>query len=211
MPTLFNPKLLNSICDGLAESGYVQIDDAFPQDFMFELQHQVESLDADQFKSAGIGRADDFQTNSQIRRDKILWLDENLLENQSYFDWTEALRLALNKRFFLGLFDYECMFAHYPQGAFYQKHVDAFKQPVHQKGNNRKVSTVLYLNPNWQPGDGGELLLYEHNQDLPFKSISPELGRLVVFLSEDFPHEVLPVQVSRYSLTGWFRTNHLMV
>lgn len=211
MPTLFNPKLLNTICDGLAEVGYVQIDDAFPQDFMLELQHQIATLDTDLFKSAGIGRADEFQTNSQIRRDKILWLDEKRLSNINYFEWSETLRLALNKQFYLGLFDYECMFAHYPQGAFYKKHVDAFKQPVHLKGNNRKVSTVLYLNPNWQPGDGGELLLYEHNQDLPFKRISPELGRLVVFLSEDFPHEVLPVQVSRYSLTGWFRTNHLMV
>ncbi|HCH78783.1 MAG TPA: 2OG-Fe(II) oxygenase, partial [Pseudomonas sp.] len=30
-------------------------------------------------------------------------------------------------------------------------------------------------------------------------------GNLVVFLSGDFPHEVLVTQADRLSLTGWFR------
>src|SRR5690606_40843214 len=53
-----------------------------------------------------------------------------------------SLRLYVNRHLFLGLYEYECMFAHYPAGAFYKKHLDAFKS-----GINRRLSTVLYLNP----------------------------------------------------------------
>jgi len=206
MSTAFNSNQLKTICDGLANDGYVLIDEAFPAAFITDLLHQVQGKDTGEFNSAGIGRAADFQTNSQIRSDEILWLDENRAENQSYFIWVETLRLALNQQFYLGLSEYECMFAHYPVGAFYQKHLDAFKPVGNSKGSNRKVSTILYLNPNWQPDDGGELLLYREGQEQPFKRILPDLGKLVVFLSGEFPHEVLPAKKSRYSLTGWFRT-----
>ena len=34
--------------------------------------------------------------------------------------------------------------------------------------------------------------------------VLPESGRLVVFLSETFHHEVLPTRRERWSITGWF-------
>jgi len=37
-----------------------------------------------------------------------------------------------------------------------------------------------------------------------FVDVEPRLGTLVVFLSELFPHEVLPSNRDRLSLTGWF-------
>jgi SM-20-related protein len=37
--------------------------------------------------------------------------------------------------------------------------------------------------------------------------VIPQLNTLVLFLSERFPHEVLPAKRVRYSLTGWFRVN----
>ncbi len=207
MTTEFNVNLLKKICGGLDADGYVVIDDAFPLGFMIQLQGQVKKIAVDEFKQAGIGRAVDFKTDTQIRGDKISWLDENDKENQKYFNWIETLRVELNKQFYLGLCEYECMFAHYPKGAFYHKHVDAFKKPNHQfKAQKRVVSTLLYLNSGWNAEDGGELLLYRHNEENSFKKILPELGRLVIFLSEEFPHEVLPAKKSRYSLTGWFRS-----
>jgi SM-20-related protein len=36
--------------------------------------------------------------------------------------------------------------------------------------------------------------------------ISPIGGRLVMFLSDTFYHEVLPTSKDRMSLTGWFLT-----
>jgi SM-20-related protein len=38
-------------------------------------------------------------------------------------------------------------------------------------------------------------------------SVQPLHGTVVVFLSEEFPHEVLPASRDRYSIAGWFRVN----
>jgi len=118
----------------------------------------------------------------------------------------EYFREGMNLRLFLGLFDYECHYAYYDAGAFYKKHVDAFRG-----SNTRILSTVLYLNPDWTPDDGGELVMYTPDGQSVIDTIAPRFDRLVVFLSEEFPHEVLPTKVSRYSLTGWFRKNNSMI
>src|SRR5690554_1726629 len=65
------------------------------------------------------------------------------------------LRLILNRTLLLGLDNYETHYALYPPGAGYSRHLDRFKDnPL------RTVSVVLYLNSQWQPGDGGELRLH---------------------------------------------------
>lgn len=103
----------------------------------------------------------------------------------------------------MGLFDYEAHFAHYQPGAFYRRHLDAFRGRT-----NRVLTTLLYLNPDWQPGDGGELLLYPEQGEGVLERVSPRAGTLVIFLSARFPHEVLPAQADRYSIAGWFRVNN---
>jgi SM-20-related protein len=37
--------------------------------------------------------------------------------------------------------------------------------------------------------------------------VIPNVGTVVVFLSEEFPHEVLPALRDRYAIAGWFRLN----
>lgn len=44
-------------------------------------------------------------------------------------------------------------------------------------------------------------------QDQHLQTVQPKGGRLVVFLSEQFPHEVLTSHVDRFSIAGWFRIN----
>ncbi len=72
----------------------------------------------------------------------------------------------------------------------------------------RVVSCILYLNQDWQPEDGGALKIYAGNElstlPLPMQ-VLPQGGRLVTFISDRFPHEVLPATRDRMSLTGWFR------
>ncbi|MNJ70885.1 hypothetical protein D3C77_673740 [compost metagenome] len=65
------------------------------------------------------------------------------------------------------------------------------------------MTAVLYLNPDWQPDHGGALRLYL--ADGESLDVAPEAGTLVVFMAGEFPHEVLPTQVDRLSVTGWFR------
>ena len=65
---------------------------------------------------------------------------------------------------------------------------------------------VLYLNSDWQSGDGGELVICP-DSGLEGIHFLPSGGSLAVFFSEDFPHEVLETTRTRYSIAGWFRVN----
>lgn len=111
----------------------------------------------------------------------------------------QALQENINQHLYMGLFDYGSHFAHYKVGDFYAKHLDRLKGKT-----NRVLTTVLYLNDVWSKDDGGEIVLFDENQHIVEKLL-PKANRLIIFLSERFPHEVLPAKKDRYSITGWFR------
>ena len=198
--------LLDTVADSISTHGCVVLDNALPANLAVGLLQHFKSLDDEKFRRAGIGRENDFQVNRFVRTDEIHWLDGSHPVTREYFEWMEYFREGMNLRLFLGLFDYECHYAYYDAGAFYKKHVDALRG-----SNTRILSTVLYLNPDWTPDDGGELVMYTPDGQSVIDTIAPRFDRLVVFLSEEFPHEVLPTKVSRYSLTGWFRKNNSMI
>jgi SM-20-related protein len=82
------------------------------------------------------------------------------------------------------LFDYECHFARYGEGAFYKKHLDAFKTPEESHLPKRLLSSVLYLNRDWGNEDGGELLLYppqDENTLSRWRWLPPSMGALWSF------------------------------
>lgn len=199
---------LDHIAAALQNDGYTVLPAPLPPEVLTGLLDHFKSIEPKRFKRAGIGREADYQLNPFVRSDKIFWLDNNHPAASAYLDWMESLRLGLNRRLFLGLFDYECHYARYDSGAFYKKHLDAFKGQA-----NRVLTTVLYLTPDWQPRDGGELLIYPPGEAgmkasaEPLLRVEPRFGRMVIFLSEEFPHEVLPTRRPRYSIAGWFRVN----
>jgi len=190
---------MDTILDNIHEHGYAVIEDAFPEGVIEELLTDCLENQPD-FKAAGIGRHQDSQLNKQIRKDKTLWLTGNSPAQADFMALTDELRLEVNRNFFLGLFDYECHYAKYEIGDFYQKHLDAFKGK-----SNRVFTTVCYLNT---PDAGGELLIYEKDSDKAIARVAPKAGTLVVFESERFPHEVLAAESERYSIAGWFRMNN---
>lgn len=159
---------------------------------LHEAQHEA------QLTPAGIGRQSAHQLNQQIRRDATSWFDGQSAAQQHYLALMAQLQQAFNRRCFLGLFDFECHFARYNRGDYYQKHVDAFSGR-----SNRVLTTVSYLN---SVSAGGELALYDEHDQLIDKFLPTERS-LVLFESERFPHEVLPATDSRYSIAGWFRKN----
>lgn len=190
------------ISKALKHQGYIILNDVFTIEQLQSLFIDIKETDGKYFHQAGIGREHEHQLNQFVRRDRIRWLDMSHPPVQFYLQWAEHLRQHLNQELFLGLFDYESHYAHYPNGAFYKKHLDTFK------GNsNRRLSSILYLNPAWQPADGGELVMYAQKDNHVLETVLPTFGTMVIFLSEEFPHEVLPTQCSRYSLTGWYRVN----
>jgi SM-20-related protein len=156
------------------------------------------------FRQAGVGRGITTEVREEIRGDQVMWFQsgEESPEQNLYLAKLEGLRMALNRRFFLGLFEFEGHFAIYPEGAFYKAHLDR-----HAGTSDRIVTIILYLNPDWSPGDGGELKLWtcagEKSGD--FQLIEPRMGTVVCFMAGDFWHEVLPACKTRMSITGWFR------
>ncbi|EHR0228572.1 2OG-Fe(II) oxygenase [Vibrio parahaemolyticus] len=189
---------MNKLIDALATDGYYIWDDFLSEDEVTQLRDCI----PDNWKKARIGRNDNVTRIESIRSDKIQWLKPAMGQPiANYLSKMEEIRQEVNRHFFLGLFEYEAHFAKYEKGDFYQKHLDCFK------GNeNRRLTTVFYMNESWSEEDAGELVVYDLN-DKEIATIPPRGGRLLVFLSEQFPHEVLPTNAERFSIAGWFRIN----
>ena len=105
------------------------------------------------------------------------------------------LIFMFNRYCFLSLSGYEFHLAKYPPGGHYDKHMDQF-----QNRSNRLISVIIYLNDEWQKGNGGELEIDHNDQSV---LISPLAGRCVFFKSDKVLHGVLESNADRYSLTGW--------
>jgi len=200
LASLIEDAWFNEITESLAHCGYYIKTNALPERLIDELTLTAQDSKP-HFQSAGIGRSDDHQINQVIRNDTIHWITGTDQAQAIYLNEMERLRVAINRRLYLGLFDYEAHFANYPIGGFYKKHVDAFKGQ-----SNRVLTTVLYLNKHWREEEQGHLLLYNSEGSL-IKSVLPDAGTLVIFLSEEFPHEVIPTARERLSIAGWFRIN----
>jgi SM-20-related protein len=204
---IINSALLDTIADTLVKTGIIVIADFLPKKLTSALYNFVTSLPDSEFKQAGIGRQNDLQLNTQIRSDQTRWLNQSSEPEQAYLIIMEQLRHQLNERLFLGLKDYESHFAHYAIGSQYHQHLDAF-----QGQSNRIVTSVFYLNPDWTDNDGGQLVVFNpENQQQETLRILPSFGTLVLFLSERFPHEVLIAQRERYSISGWFRIDKPLI
>ncbi|MGF1573657.1 MAG: 2OG-Fe(II) oxygenase [Sumerlaeia bacterium] len=193
-----------AILEGLVTQGYIVVPNFYsPEELSELLAVAVERREENQFRAAAIGKGQEAQRKAEIRGDFIYWLsnDDSAPAVRRYWDFIEELRVAMNRALMLGLFEYEGHFAAYPAGSFYKRHLDCF-----QDQQRRRVTTILYLNDqSWSAEDGGQLRLYtDSKDDSIFLDVLPRGGTFVVFLSDAFPHEVLPTQRERLSLTGWF-------
>ena len=151
--------------------------------------------------TAGTGNSEAIAYDSAVRSDSIYWLDKknnNVFENQ-FFEQIEAFIRYLNQSCYTGITGYEFHYSLYEKGDFYLPHYDQF-----QNNSSRKYSMISYLNSNWQPKDGGELLIHQENNN---QKIAPTQGKTVFFKSDELLHEVLVTQNTRMSITGWLKCN----
>jgi SM-20-related protein len=148
---------------------------------------------------AGIGNENKLSFNENVRTDSIFWLDrkhENQYENE-FFDQIEEFIKYLNRTCFAGITGYEFHYSLYEIGSFYKKHLDQFKD-----NSNRKYSMISYLNEDWLLADGGELQIFQLNND---QKISPNQGKTIFFQSNELEHEVMVTHKRRMSVTGWLK------
>ena len=195
--------LFETIASDLSATGYSVLPNVLPLSLLEKLSSHVQTMSAADFKKAGIGRDSEHQLNQVIRSDEICWINYDSDVGTDWLEWVESLQAFLNRRLFLGLFSSESHYAHYGPGDFYKKHSDAFKGEA-----NRVLSMVVYLNRDWLAEEGGELLIYTGEETQATIKVTPSFGTVVVFLSEDFPHEVLPARRDRFSIATWFRVNN---
>jgi len=183
--------------DRLAEDDFVIVDDFISEELfsqIMEFFHEME--ESDKLKKAGIGSQDDFQVKAEIRGDFIYWLDEDRDTQLSlFFGMIDELKGKLKRFCYLSLSGSEFHIAKYPAGSFYHRHLDQFHERT-----NRQITVLIYLNKNWQKGDGGELVIYKNGEEI---KVDPVAKRLLLFKSDVIEHEVLKTNIPRYSLTGW--------
>lgn len=209
MPTPATHTPIDHIADHLASQGFAVTPNFLPHTEVVQLhQETLDRWQQEGLHRAGVGKKASVQEG--IRGDLVRWLDVDSASDaqHAYLAKLEVLRQIVNSTLYLGLFGFEGHFALYPPGAFYRRHIDQF-----QSNNQRTLTTILYLNPDWHVEDGGALRLYLENNlaeenmgSCTYLDILPQGGTLVTFLSARFWHEVLPAKRERTSITGWFKT-----
>lgn len=188
----------NRWLEQLAEQDFIYVDNFISESFFDRIQRYFQKLlDESKFSKAAIGSSENRQIESSIRGDFIYWFDKQRdQEISQLFNLFDETIYQLKRQLFLSLSDYEFHFAIYPPGTGYKKHIDQF----HGK-QNRVISMLIYLNEDWQPGDGGELKIYRPGDSAVM--LEPIARRLVMFKSDAVPHQVMPTRIHRKSLTGW--------
>ncbi len=189
-------KLAEKYANDIAERSWTVDSDFIDGELSRALLDDAKSLKlGDQFKPAGVGKRSDV---GSVRRDEILWLDQDSLTSsqRTLFEKLHSFQLQMNEKLFLGLREFEAHFACYEPGAYYEKHVDRFRDD-----DRRTLSMVIYLNENWKAEDGGALKIFSERDHL----ISPEAGTMVCFLSDRIEHQVLESHRTRWSIAVWFK------
>lgn len=193
---------IDLIAQELEQTGYIVLANALAVELLHGLQKRCEEDGSDRFQPAHVGRGAAKQKIESLRGDVISWIEANDPVDRAFLEQMETLRRELNARLFLGMFDYESHYAIYTSGYGYAKHSD-----VLQGKKNRILTTVLYLNEDWQPEHGGELVVYDPSGETELFRVQPTFGTMIIFLSESFPHEVLISNTTRRSIAGWFRVS----
>lgn len=177
----------------LVEHGFCIIEAACPSDLFKALQSESQH-NKDEFQPAKISVSG---LNQHIRRDKTRWLTLEDTAGRPYLELLEQLGQQLNRQLYTGIRRVEAHYATYEAGDYYQTHRD---NPTQSQA--RAISSVFYLNSEWQTDWQGQLRLQDTLDQ--WHDILPMPNRLVLFQS-DLLHEVCAATCTRRSIAGWLR------
>ena len=186
---------IDQILEDLDLHGFDMLDDAYSPEYQQQVLAEC-SQNLDQFREAAIQNG----VVSKIRSDHILWIHEDLSIAQQHTQTLLALAEQFNQTFYLGIREVEAHFASYQEDSFY-----ALLCEKKKKKNDRVISAVYYLHPEWQADWGGQLRLQDKHG--AWHIIEPRPNRIAIFQS-DLLHEVLPATQQRLSITAWLRSGN---
>lgn len=190
------------LIDGLLNQGFGLSDQLFTPSLLTGLRENLMRYhQAGEMYSAGVGRKFDYQHNAEVRGDVIRWIEA---DSEDPHEQAFHLRIAdfvhyLNRTCYTSINAYEFHYACYEPGSFFKRHLDQFR-----RDRGRKFSFVMYLNEDWQPQDGGQLVLY---LEPGAEEVLPLGGRTIFFKSDEVEHEVKPApERVRIGIAGWLKS-----
>lgn len=167
------------------------IDNFFPAEAAQTFLDSFPSLDSEEWE-----RANDPDIEVKLRTH---WSSEFDIPN-GILPAVRVLNSGLALRAMASLFNIEKLVSDpYFTGGGLNVTVSGGLLDVHVDGNyhdatglNRRINAILYLNPDWQDGWGGEFGLYDSFGETLIKKVSPLFNRLVIFDTNDYSFHGLP-------------------
>lgn len=170
---------------------HVVIDNFFPIDFVSKLLEYFPEIDSPIWE-----RTNDADIEVKLR---TMWTSEFDIED-GIVDAVRILNSSLMLNAMSQLFEIpKIMPDPYFSGGGLNVTVSGGLLDVHVDGNyhdasglNRRLNAILYLNPEWEEGWGGEFGLYDSTGDNLIKKVAPLNNRLVIFDTNDYSYHGLP-------------------
>ncbi|KAL3666036.1 hypothetical protein V7S43_008829 [Phytophthora oleae] len=206
----------SELVSGLLRDGYYVVRNAFPVEYLRHLRDEMELLrtSGQLYPNSTHILLNNAPEGGEKPTIKTLLLEKHdILETELALD---AIRDQTSVPFLRDFFEQQVVFGplhqalpnwlglsghmvkvqhNAGQGACFPMHFDTY-------GDDGKcVTAVLYLNEEWEKGDGGEIVLYPFPK--PRVVVKPRFGELVLFSSQQMLHRVMPATKPRYALTTW--------
>jgi len=227
------PRIPSDAIKQLDKDGYVVIEDWLPKDMVQELRDDIQGLRSKgKFNVAKIGQDSTNTLNTDIRIAETCFLGKSKLKDvpsesrSQLYSLLEHLRNDLSANDVLDTIDpsngelvkaapaldaslSELSYAYYPMGGFYRRHTDAV---LGSASVLRSYSLLMYLNNQWKDSDGGRLRVHldsgkdflPQEEEPNYVDVEPKGGTLVLFRSDQIPHEVLDTTAERMAIVGWY-------
>jgi len=228
-----SPRISDDILQELDTKHFVAIPKFISEDMVSALRNDVTNLRSlKKFNTAKIGQDSTNSLNENIRVAETCFLGKTKLSDspnetrEILYNVIDSIRQDLSRNLPLDQKESngekvkttaptldsnlsELLYAYYPNGGFYRRHVDAIPNSA---SILRSYSLLLYLNKDWKESDGGSLRIYldSGGDFLPegekenYIDVEPKGGTLVLFKSAEIPHEVLNTQSERIAVVGWY-------
>ena len=215
--TAFRPALPPPALQSLRTTGYAVIEDFVQPAHVKLLKDDMAALQASGgFAVSGVGDAATNRVSDEVRRCEQAFLFPRLKYGGTghadgralLYDILDGVRGSLQEGTGAQLDPLltEGIYACYPSGGYYRRHVDAVAGTPQAL---RKFSYLLYCNEGWTEDDGGCLRLYTDGggEEAPtgaapsYVDVEPKAGTLVVFRSDRVLHRVSPAYRWRLALT----------